>query len=132
MDPIGPKSFFGVSCKPLKGIAGTTGREPVASPAAKRNSLARAESCPTDSKETGQHKTHKSRSAGIEICGTGNPADETVRALIDEWVVPNLVDVFLESIGLRSGRVIKLDETGTEKCSCRESVKNSAAAQEKI
>jgi hypothetical protein len=38
----------------------------------------------------------KSLSARIEICGTGKSVDDSVRALIDEWIVPNLVEAFLQ------------------------------------
>ena len=31
LDPNGPRSVFGVLCKPFKGMAGTTGLEPAAS-----------------------------------------------------------------------------------------------------
>ncbi len=56
-------------------------------------------------------RDRKSASTRIEIRGTGESADSAVRALIDEWIVPSLVEAFLHQHGLagnvdaRSGKV---------------------------
>lgn len=48
----------------------------------------------------GRGRTKKSISARIKICGTGKNVDDAMKSLVDEWLVPNLVEAFFEQLGL--------------------------------
>lgn len=57
-----------------------------------------------------RERERKSLSARIKICGTGKSVDASVRALIDEWIVPNLVEAFLQENDLIRGTGSRFDK----------------------
>lgn len=57
-----------------------------------------------------QGRTGKSISARIKICRTGKNVDDALRTLVDEWLVPGLIDSFFKQCGMAEAFSERTDE----------------------